>query len=411
MGDGSHPTWGTRLQRGGYHTEATGKVELNDDFDTGFEEVGARHPHRHGPDITTLFRRPPAYRVLGGRDVVKGRTRHRPHRDKATTETALDFIRQQGQTLPQPWAYYVGLLLPHPPFVALAKHAEMYPLQKVALPQATPGYFAGEHHVMRELRNHYNLPEAVAREQVLSARAAYYGMITELDEYVGWLYDAIDRAGLLQQTLFIYTSDHGESLGEHGLWHKCSLYENSAHVPLVMGGAGLPEGKVVSKVVGLVDVIATMIDLAGAPYDSDLRGHSLRSLIHGSGRDHPGFTYAENHTQGNLTGSFLIRRDAWKYIHFTWFDDLLFNLDDDPHELNNRIHEPGVQGILAELRRLLHSQVDPEEVTRRAFAAQEQFLAGLSRNKSEDQLVEMFERRMGNGLARALASKVKGSDR
>ncbi len=162
---------------------------------------------------------------------------------------------------------------------------------------------------------------------------------------------------------------------------------------------------------GLVDVIATLIDLAGVPQDSDLRSHSLRSLIRGSGRDHLGSAYAENHTQGNLTGSFLIRKGAWKYIHFTWFDDLLFNLDDDPHELNNRIHEPGVRDVLAGLRRLLRSQVDPEEVTRRAFATQEQFLAGLGRSKSEDQLTGMFERRMGRGLARVLASKVKGDDR
>ena len=406
MWDGSHPTWGTRLRRAGYHTEATGKVELNDDFDTGFKEVHARHPHRHGPDITTLFRRPPAYRVLGGRDVVQGRTRSRPHGDKATTQTALDFIRNGGRTLAQPWAYYVGLLLPHPPFLALRKYAELYPPEKIALPQATPAYFSREHQVMRELRNHFNLPEAVAREQVLAARGAYYGMISELDEYVGRLYDTVNEAGLLQQTLFVYTSDHGESLGEHGLWHKCSLYENSAHVPLVMCGAGLPEGKVVSGVVGLVDVIATMIDLAGVPRDSDLRGYSLRSLVHGGG-GHPGFAYAENHSQGNLTGSFLIRKGPWKYIHFTWFDDLLFNLDQDPYELHNRIREPGVREVLAELKRLLRTQVDPEEVTRRAFAVQEKFLKGLSRNRSEDQLAKMFERRMGKGLARILASKVK----
>ena len=409
MWDGSHPTWGTHLRRAGYHTEATGKVELNDDFDTGFKEVHARHPHRHGPDITTLFRRPPAYRVLGGRDVVQGRTRSRPHGDKATTQTALDFIRNRGRTLAQPWAYYVGLQLPHPPFLALPKYAELYPPEKIALPQATPAYFSREHQVMRELRNHFNLPEAVAREQVLGARGAYYGMISELDEYVGRLYDAVNEAGLLQQTLFVYASDHGESLGEHGLWHKCSLYENSAHVPLVMCGGGLPEGKVVSGVVGLVDVIATMIDLAGVPRDSDLRGYSLRSLVHGGG-GHPGFAYAENHTQGNLTGSFLIRKGPWKYIHFTWFDDLLFNLDQDPYELHNRIREPGVREVLAELKRLLRTQVDPEEVTRRAFAVQEKFLKGLSRNRSEDQLAKMFERRMGKGLARILASKVKAGE-
>ena len=407
MWNGSHATWGIRLRRVGYHTEATGKLELNDDFDIGFREINTAHPHRHGPDITSLFRRPPAYRVRPGLEAIKGQTRQHPHRDQATTETALHFIRNQGLTLGRPWAYYIGLLQPHPPFVALPKYLELYPLERIELPQMTPGYFNGEHPVMRELRHHFNLREGVAKERILQARAAYFGMISELDEYVGWLYNELEQSGLLQHTLFIYTSDHGEALGEHGLWHKGSLYENSAHVPLLMCGAGLPEGRSIREPVGLVDAVATLIDMAGAPRDSDLRGHSLRSLIQGSGADHPGFTYAENHTQGNLTGSFLIRKGPWKYIHFTWFDDLLFNLDDDPQELENRIQDPSAQGIVAELRQLLDDQVDTEQLTRRAFAAQEQFLARLAKNNSEDQLTKIFESRMGEGLARVLASKAK----
>jgi choline-sulfatase len=404
--DGKHPTWGTRLKRAGYETRATGKLDLNDDFDMGFHEIETGHGHRHGPDITSLFRRPVAYR-LGERDGVDGRPREKRHQDARRAEVALEFLRGNARNLDRPWVQYVGFTQPHPAFVALQRYWEMYPAAALDLPVIPEGYLENQHLVFQELRHFKRIATPIPEERIRRARAGYYGMITELDEYIGQLWEALEATGQLENTVVIYTSDHGEALGDHGLWYKNNLLDPAARVPLVMAGGGLPRGKTVHTPVAHVDVIATMLEMAGAEGVAELRGHSLLPLLRGEPGDHPGFAYSESHSEGNATGSFLIRKGDWKYIHCTWYGDLLFNLAEDPGEFRNRIDEPGAQGARREMEEILRSQVDPEEVTRRGFAAQERMLADFARQKSETELAGMFEGRMGKGLARVLASRAK----
>ena len=156
-----------------------------------------------------------------------------------------------------------------------------------------------------------------------------------------------------------------------------------------------------------VDMVATLLDLAGSRIPSSLRGHSLLPLVEGHPGDHPGFAYTESHSEGNCTGSFMIRKGDWKYIHFTWYDDLLFNLVEDPGEFKSRIDDPEAQGVRKELWDILHSQIDPEAVTCRAFEAQDRVLREIAEGKTEEELAGVFEGRLGPGLARVLASRYK----
>jgi choline-sulfatase len=174
-----------------------------------------------------------------------------------------------------------------------------------------------------------------------------------------------------------------------------------------MAGGGMPQEKTINTPVAHVDLVATLLELARAPITPQLRGHSLLPMIEGRSSAHPGFAYCESHSEGNATGSFVIRKGDWKYIHFTWYDDLLFNVKEDPDEFNNRIADPAAGTVLRDLREILQSQVDPEEVTQRAFATQERMLAKFAREKTEAQLAAMFEGRMGKGLATVLAAKAK----
>ncbi|MFB6173800.1 MAG: hypothetical protein ABEI39_04080, partial [Halobacteriales archaeon] len=119
---------------------------------------------------------------------------------------------------------------------------------------------------------------------------------------------------------------------------------------------------------------------------------------------HPGYAYAENHSEGNCTGSFMIRKGDWKYVHVTWYDDLLFDLSEDPNEFENRIDDPAAADVREELRGLLHEAVDPEAVTRRAFDRQEAVLAELA-EEGADGLYEELRGRLGDGQARALAER------
>jgi len=405
--DGSHPTWTKLLQDAGYYCRATGKLDMNPDFDMGLDEYETSHGHRTKPDITSLFRRPTIFRY-NERNNITGRPRDNRHRDQERTRHAVDFIRSDAPNRTQPWALWVGLTQPHPRFTALEQYYNQYYPDNVDLPEIPDGYLENLHLVFQELRHFKRIATPIPEDRIRKARAGYYGMITELDEYIGQVWDSLEVTGQLDNTLFIYTSDHGESLGEHGLWLKNNLFDVAARVPLVMAGAGIPQGKRVSTPVGHVDVVASILEWAGVKRPKYLRGHSLDGLMSGKKSDHPGFAFSETHSEGNATGSFTIRKGDWKYIHFTWYDGLLFNVQDDPGEFRNRIDDPAAQDVLADLRKTLHSQVDPEEVTVAAFRKQDKMLKDFAANMNDEQLFGLLKGRLGDGQARSMVSKLRG---
>ena len=405
--NGSKPIWGTCLQEKGYYTRAIGKMDLNDDFDCGFEEFETSHGHRHGPDITSLFRRPVGYRI-NERLNVDGHSREKPHKDTERAQMAVQYLQLEAQQKKQPWALYVGMTAPHPSFVALKKYWDLYPTYSVDMPNIPPGHLEDLHLAFQEVRRFKRVATPIPEEKIRKARAGYYGLISELDANVGMVYDELKRTGELENTLFIYTSDHGESLGEHGLWFKNNLYDVAARIPLIMAGAGLPKGKIVDTPVSHVDMVATILDVAKYETPKDMRGVSLLPIMEGKKGDHPGYAFSEVHSEGNCTGSFMIRKNDWKLIHFTWYDDLLFNVKKDPGEFNNLIDDPEALAIKDELYSILNSLLDPEKVTVDAFKAQDKFLANLAAENTEDELFDILKGRLGKGLGRAMAAKAKG---
>lgn len=270
-----------------------------------------------------------------------------------------------------------------------------------------PGHVENLHYVFQQLRHFKRIATPIEEEKIRRARAGYYGMITELDDYVGQLWDTLEQTGQLDNTIFIYTSDHGETLGEHGLWLKNNLYDVAARVPLIIAGPGIPQGVRVSTATAHVDLMATLLEWANVQRPDYLRGHSLTPLMQGKQGDHPGFAFCETHSEGNATGSFMIRKGDWKYIHFSFYDDLLFNVKEDPYEFDNRIDDPDVQDIKLELQELLTQQVDPEAITMAAFEKQKKMRDEFVRTLDEEGLVDLLKGRLGEGQSRALAHGLK----
>jgi choline-sulfatase len=405
--DGSHPTWGTMMGEAGYSCHATGKFDLNWDFDLGFHLMEVTNGHCRNPDITSLFRRPPLGHRAGSREGLDGGTREKPHRDSGVAAIAVDFLRSRSKDLPRPWLLYVGFTQPHSPYRCLPKHWDLYPRDRVDLPDVTDEELESLPLTYQLRRSSPATSLPVPEERIRRARAAYYGMVTELDEYVGSVVRALEETGQLDDTLVLYTSDHGDSLGEHGMWAKSILYEDAAHVPLVVAGPGVPRGADIETAVAHVDLVPTMLEIAGGDRPSRLRGHSLLPLLAGGKGDHPGFAFVENHSGGNTTGSYAIREGDWKLLHFTWAEELLFNVAEDPLEKRNRIYSPEGRAIADRLRGHLTGEVDPEAVTRRAFDAQRQFLDAYAASRTEDELTAAFESRMGRACARMMAAKCK----
>lgn len=396
---GGVPTWGNYLADAGYQCWATGKMDLTADTDLGFKQINTGHGHFKRPDITELFRRPMCYRV-DERELVDGDVGDRGPADKAKLDAGLAFIRAQAGST-KPWVAYLGVNMPHPKFEAPQKYLDLYPTGDMRLPNVPPGYLDKKlHTVFQILRDFSMFSSPFPEERVRRARSAYFGMITELDDYLGELINELERQGTLRDTVFVYTADHGEMLGEHGLWLKRCLFEGAARVPIIMAGAGLPAGKVIDTPVSHVDLTATLLDLGVIPVPAGLRGKSLLPLIRGDASAAPRFVYSECHTEGNCTGSFMIRRRDWKYLYFSFYgNNLLFNLRNDPGELDNLAGRPETASIEREMHEALTSLVDPDAVTIRAFATQDQFLSRMIRDRDAQSFYQTIGGRLGQGQA------------
>lgn len=402
--DGSQPTWGNRLRDAGYDCWATGKLDLWHGKDLGFREVGTSHGHSENPDITSLFRAPVCFRP-GERDIVDGSFSGRPAPDQPKVDKAIAFLRDESKKSGKPWCAYVGLSKPHPRWNAAAKYKELYPAETMPLPSCPAGYLEKRHLAFQTLANFKNIQTPIPEERVRRARAAYYGCVTEVDELVGQLLSELERTGQSENTVVIYTSDHGEMLGDHGLWLKNVLLENAARIPMIIAGPGLPSGQAVQDPVAHVDLIATILELGGASRDGGLRGHSLIPLGHGQSGSHPGFAFSESHSEGNCTGSFLIRKGQWKYVYFTGGDPLLFDLKTDPGEYQNLAAEAKFSDVRLELHAHLLSLVDPDQVTDASFRKQNAVLKQLVAKQSRMEFYKNLLGRLGPMQARAITEQ------
>lgn len=401
--EGGVPTWGNYLRDAGYFCWATGKMDLTSAADLGFQQVETTHEHFSKPDITELFRRPTCYRI-DERDLVNGFAGERGNADQARLNRGLAFVEEQVATRRGPWAAYIGVVTPHPPFIAPQRFLDLYPTNEIQLPNIPPGSLEQQHLFFQILRNFSLQSTPVSEERVRRARGAYYAMITELDDHLGNVIDALEQRGTLHDTVLIYTSDHGEMHGEHGLFLKRALFEGAARVPIILAGAGLPQGKVIDTPVSDVDLTATLLDLAGVPRPAAMRGRSLLPLIAGDANAAPPHVYSECHTEGTCTGSFMIRRGDWKYLYFSYYgNSQLFNLRNDPGEMNNLAGRPETASIEKELHEVLTSLVDPDAVTLRAFEKQDEVLAKLVQQHDAQSFYEILAGRLGQGQAALLA--------
>ena len=203
------------------------------------------------------------------------------------------------------------------------------------------------------------------------ALAAYFGLVSFVDDNVGKLLAALEAAGLAGSTRVLYSADHGDNLGTRRLWGKSTMYEESAGVPMILAGPEVPAGFVCREPVSLVDVFPTAIAGAGlAPHrdDRELPGRSLFDVVRGAGL--PRTILSEYHATGAATGAFMIRKGPFKYVYYAGLPPQLFDLDSDPQEARDLAREPGYAGLLADCEAALRRVVDPDAADALAKADQ-----------------------------------------
>ena len=302
-----------------------------------------------------------------------GQSAYQVH-DEEVQKQAVAFLQnacqqRQSGSRSKPFNLTVGYMLPHPPYVARYEDFERF-RSKMTLPAKQKESNTETHPFLQWWRSHTEI-ETVPVEEQIRARAAYWALVYRLDQWIGELLQILEDAGQLENTLVVYTSDHGDMLGEHGLWWKHTFYEESVKVPLIMSWPGhLPRNTRSSLVASGVDVTATMLELLGAPPLPGMSGRSFASQLQDPGRsewDDLAFSEYSSTLFAPGEGCYqrMVRKEEWKYIYFHGQPDMLFNLAKDPEELENLAEDPLLANTVSELKSILMADWSPDLVSRK----------------------------------------------
>ena len=381
---GTPPSFGHRLHEAGHRCDSIGKLHYRGSGDpNGFDnEILPLHVLDGRGDVQGMLRRPPPPRSstkqLAG-DAGPGSSTYLSY-DRNIRDAAVAWLRATAAAAPeQPWCLFVSFVCPHFPLVAPPEFFNLYPLDRVPLPRLSRPEELPDHPVLKALRAVQNYQDHFRDEShVRTAVAAYYGMVSFLDDNIGKVLRALRDAGLADDTVVVYTSDHGDNLGTRTFWGKSNMYEESAGVPLILNGPGVARGHRAATPVSLVDGFPTILDAVGVPPPPDAAELRGASLLHLAGEHAPErCVFSEYHAVGSTTGIFLVRFGRWKYVHYHGYRPQLFDLAADPGETNDLVLVPGHAAEIAEGERQLRAICDPEAVSLRAFADQERRIAEL----------------------------------
>jgi arylsulfatase A-like enzyme len=290
--------------------------------------------------------------------------------DRKISDRAIRWLREESRGRDRPWVLHVSYVSPHPPFLVPQRLLDLFPLERIPLPPLAAPEARPEHPALQHLRRVMAWGD-LRPEDLRRIGAGYLALIAHLDEEIGRVMAALEDLGLLETTRVLYTSDHGEMAGSHGLLGKCNLYEGAIGVPLLIAGPGVPAGRVVAENASHVDLFPTLVEGAGGQLldqDTDLPGTSLWPAITGGKRARR--VFAEYHAAGSRTGSFMVRDGHMKLIYHVNMSSQLFDLAVDPEEIHDLAREPAQRETLARMEVLLRAICDPEDVDRRAKADQ-----------------------------------------
>jgi arylsulfatase A-like enzyme len=261
----------------------------------------------------------------------------------------------------EPFSLTVSFHYPHPPFTPAEPYASMYDPGKIPLPQSITDTMENSPYV--KANKQYLSPRYRDPDKVRQFIATYYGLVKEIDDWVGKILDKLDQHGLADNTLVIFVSDHGEMMGSHGLASKNIFYEESVHIPFLMRLPGsIAAGTRINSPVSTRDIFPTILDYLGQESQKDINSQSLRGVI--EGKEARDFVVSEWREMSSVP-TYMIRSGDWKLLISKIPDassvDALYNLKDDPYEMNNLLFEgmPESQALVAaELKNKLISWLE-----------------------------------------------------
>ncbi|XP_048187257.1 arylsulfatase K isoform X1 [Perognathus longimembris pacificus] len=348
--DENYITWMDVMEKHGYQTQKFGKI----DYTSGHHSISNR-VEAWTRDVSFLLRQEgrPMVNLIPNKTEVRVMEKDWKHIDEA-----VHWLRTEAKNSTKPFVLYLGLNLPHPypspssgeNYGSSTFHTSLYWLDKVAykvikIPKWLP--LSKMHPVDYYSSYTKNCTGHFTDKEIKNIRAYYYAMCAETDAMLGEIVVTLRHLDLLQNTIVVYTADHGELAMEHRQFYKMSMYEASVHIPLLMMGPGIKANHEVSTAVSLVDIYPTMLGVAGIPVPVNLSGYSLLPLtseqhknVHKVKVDNlrPSWILSEFHGCDVNASTYMLLTNQWKYI--TYSDGVsilpqLFDLSSDPDELIN----------------------------------------------------------------------------
>ncbi len=295
------------------------------------------------------------------------------HTDGLEAADAEWILERCAKQKDRPFFLAVGFFRPHTPYVAPKAYYDLYPIEKMPVVQgiAEDQKDIPKAALMSYKKEQDKLTDDLRRQAV----QAYFASISFMDAQAGRVLGALDRLGLTDNTVVVFTSDHGYHLGEHGLWQKQSLFEESTRVPLIMAGPGVAKtGSVAGAPVGLIDLYPTLAEICGVKHPKNLQGQSLVPLLKDAGGPGRGWVISQVARGGGFKRfgaspaigddgpgffGYSLRTPRWRYTEWDGgkAGRELFDHDADPKELTNLADDPAHAAQVGELSGLLHEAV------------------------------------------------------
>lgn len=360
-------TWAQLFKENDYYTARVSKIfhmgvpidiekgsDGTDDPASWNEKFNSQGPEWLAPGDGELVQGNPdgTQPIKGGNvmTIVKADGDDMVHSDGKTAEKASALIREHKD---EPFFLAVGFVRPHVPFVAPKPYFKPYPFEAVIMP---PKVEKDWEDIPKKGINYVtSVNGQMSREQEKKAVAAYYASVAYMDAQVGKVLQTLKDEGLEDNTIVVFTSDHGFHLGEHDFWMKVSLKEESVRVPLIIKVPGKAP-QVSHSLVELLDLYPTISELAGVEYSEHLQGKSLTAVLEKPETEVRDMAFSV--TQGGNT--FLVRTKNWAYIQYQEDASLgmeLFDMRRDPQQFTNLAHIPAYASIVADFQNKLKKKL------------------------------------------------------
>ena len=377
---GEQASWATRLHEQGFPVTAIGKMHFKDAGPaSGFHDqriplhikdgVGDIYGAIRDKEITRLqFRAALEEACEGESDYIRY--------DRAIARTASDYLRNECASHTKPFVLFVGFVTPHFPLTAPQEYFDLYAGENsIRAPVCFDKASWPRHPVIDDYRRYCGTTD-IDKKTARNAIRAYYALCSFLDAQIGIVLDALKETGLDSNTRVIYSSDHGDTMGEHGLYFKSTMYEGSVGIPLIIKGPDIPEGITVDSNASLVDIFPSVLECVGAQPDLpdlSLPGESLWGLAKaGEYRDRA--VFSEYYSQGVYTAMYMLRKGDYKYVHYVNERPQLFNLANDPNEQRDLAEIPENALLCEDLEAELRKVVNPDYLEKTSKEAQRMLL-------------------------------------